>query len=777
MLAILEDKSGNLWISTNRGISKFNYSKRNFENYDLNDGLQTGQYLPGSAFVSNDGEMFFGGTNGLNVFKPEQITKTSFEPRILFTNFLLFNQPVPIRSDKFKDSPLKQSISITKRIELRYNQSIFTFDFVALNFGYSEKTQYSYILEGAENYWNNVGNKHSATYRNLKPGKYLFRVKATNQDGTWSKKSADIEVIILPAPWQTWWAKVIYLLLFLAALYGILRLYTFRMRTFNRLRMERLERQKSEELNQSKLQFFTNISHEFRTPLTLIIGPLEKIIKEETNLQRKKQFNMMHRNANRLLRLVNQLMDLRKTERGQMHLRVQQIDLIEFINEVVFSFEELSLQKSIILKFEHTEPEIKAWFDPESLDKILFNLLSNAYKFTPNGGKITITLTISGKTESQEMFELEVSDTGRGIAADELHKIFGRFYQASNADSNLQKGSGVGLHLTQTLIQLHHGTIRAESVIGQGSKFTICLPRNKSSYRKEEISENTDYKASLAYPLPSVEGEIADDIVAPRQQSGHKYSVLIVEDDYDIRQYISQELSDSYLISEANDGMEGMRKAAELQPNLIISDVMMPELDGIEMCKRLKSDINTSHIPIILLTAKSSIESRILGLENGADSYIPKPFNPQHLKVRVAKLIELREHLKQKFSKSINFEVKEIVATSPDEQFLQKAMKLIYENLSNPDYNGDMLSKDIGMSRANLYRKLKALLNQSSSEFIRNIRLKNAAQLLLQKKLTVSEICYEVGFSSPSYFTACFTNYFKLSPTEYALRNVNKENS
>ncbi|MDP4208659.1 MAG: two-component regulator propeller domain-containing protein [Bacteroidota bacterium] len=775
-LAILEDKAGNLWISTNRGVSKFDYAKKTFENYDLNDGLQPGQYLAGSAFLSSNGDMFFGGTHGLNVFTPERITKTKFEPEILFTNFLLFNQPVPIYSEKYKDSPLKKSISITKRIELRHNQSIFTFDFVALNFGFSEKSQYSYILEGAENNWNNVGNKHSATYRNLKPGKYMFRVKATNQDGTWSSKSASIEVVVLPAFWQTWWAKTIYFLIFLAALYGTLQIYTFRMRSINRLRMERLERQKAEELNQSKLQFFTNISHEFRTPLTLIIGPLEKIIHQETDFGKKQQFNMMFRNANRLLRLVNQLLDLRKTERGQMHLKVQHIDLVIFISEIVFSFEELSHQKNIVLRFEHSQPEFMAWFDPEFLDKILFNLLSNAYKYTPEKGTITIEIKAIESAEMREAFEIVVSDTGRGIAANELKKIFGRFYQASNSDSSLQKGSGIGLHLSQALIELHHGTIQAESVLGQGSKFIIQLPRNKSSYSRKEISENTDYKEALAYPLSSVESEIPVPELPSLKTTEHKYSILVVEDDFDIRHYISQELVDVYNVVEASDGLEGIRKAIDVQPDLIISDVMMPELDGVEMCKQLKSDLATSHIPIILLTAKSSIENRIVGLENGADSYIPKPFNPHHLKVRIAKLIELREHLKQKFSKSINFEVKEIVATSPDEQFLQKAMNLITENLSNPDYNGDMLSKDIGMSRGNLHRKLKALLNQSSSEFIRNIRLKHAAQLLPQKKLTVSEICYEVGFSSPSYFTACFTNYFKMSPTEYTLKNMDKGN-
>jgi signal transduction histidine kinase/ligand-binding sensor domain-containing protein/DNA-binding response OmpR family regulator len=773
VLAILEDKESNLWISTNRGISKFNYDKKTFENYDLNDGLQAGQYLAGAAFISSDGHMFFGGTNGLNIFKPEKILRNILIPEIHFTSFLLFNQPVPIRDNKFEDSPLEKSISITKSIELKHNQSIFTFDFVALNFGYSEKTQYSYILEGAENNWNNVGNKHSATYRNLKPGKYLFRVRATNPDGVWSSKSSNIEVIIQPAFWQTWWAKIIYILLFIALLYGILQIYTFRMRTISRLRIERLERQKSEELNQAKLQFFTNISHEFRTPLTLIVGPLEKLISAETDPQQRKQFSMMHRNANRLLRLVNQLMDLRKTEREQMFLKVQNIDLIEFINDIIFSYEELSLQKSIILKFIHSEEQCMAWFDPEFLDKILFNLLSNAYKYTPEKGIITIQL----ESQSSQFIQITVADTGRGISPNDLEKIFGRFYQASNSANSLQKGSGIGLHLSQTLIELHHGKIWAKSEINKGTSFTLQFPRSKESYTKHEISKETYYKQAQENLRLLAEVDSFDIEPVTTKVQKHKYTVLIVEDDYDIRQYIKQELADIYNIKEAENGKEGIKMATEYQPNIIISDVMMPEMDGIEMCKQIKEEINTSHIPIILLTAKSSIESRILGLENGADSYIPKPFNPQHLKIRVTKLIELRETLKQKFSKNINFEVKEMVATSPDEQFLQKAINLINDNLSNPDYNGDMLSKDVGMSRANLHRKLKALLNQSSSEFIRNIRLKHAAQLISQKKLTVSEVCYEVGFTSPSYFTACFTNFFKMSPTEYALHEEHKKNT
>lgn len=774
VMAILEDGRGNLWISTTRGISRFSIEKGKFENYDLHDGLQSGQFMPGSAIRCRGGRMLFGGTNGLNVFDPSKISSTQFEPEVLVTDLQIYNATVPIRSTENPKSPLLQSITLTSGVELSYRQNTLSFDFVALNYSFPEKTQYAYMMEGAEDSWNMVGSKTSATYRNLSPGKYVFKVKATNQDGVWSKKVREIRITIRPPFWLTWWAYLIYAILVVLAVRASLRLYTFRIRTLNKLKIARIEQQKSEEVHQAKLEFFTNISHEFRTPLTLIIGPLERFIAAEEDSGRRKQLDMMHRNANRLLRLVNQLMDLRKTERGEMKLKVQELDLVAFLQEMVFPFKELSHQKHIALQLKAEEEHILGWVDHEFLDKILYNLLSNAYKFTSSGGQIIISVRRESRY-GQEQVRIGVEDTGKGMRPKELDRIFELFYQVPGGGSTLQKGSGIGLHLTKMLVKLHKGEISVSSEEGRGTSFSVVLPLQKEAYAAAELaSEPLEKGVEADFPERTISVEpLTDEEVT--KHVGRLYTVLIVEDDDDIRRYIKDELYNQYNVIEACNGEDGLKMAGEFQPDAIISDVMMPVLDGVEMCKRLKLDITTSHIPIILLTAKSSIEDRIEGLESGADSYIPKPFNPAHLKTRIAKLIELRELLKQKFSKSISFQPSEVVATSPDEEFLQKALALIHENISNSDYNGDLLSKDLGMSRANLHRKLRSLLNQSSSEFIRNIRLKQAAVLLKQNKFTIAQVGYEVGFSSPTYFSACFSNYFKMSPTEYVAKNAERE--
>ncbi|WP_320053504.1 two-component regulator propeller domain-containing protein [uncultured Acetobacteroides sp.] len=774
VMAILEDGKGNLWISTTRGISRFCIDKGKFENYDLHDGLQSGQFMPGSAIRCRGGRMLFGGTNGLNVFDPSRISSTQFEPEVLITDFQIYNAIVPIRSTENPKSPLLQSITLTSDVELSYRQNTLSFDFVALNYSFPEKTQYAYMMEGADEGWNKVGGKTSATYRNLGPGKYVFKVKATNQDGVWSKTVREIRITIRPPFWLTWWAYLFYAILIALAVRASLRLYTFRIRTLNKLEIARIEQQKSEEVHQAKLEFFTNISHEFRTPLTLIIGPLERFIAAEADPARRKLLDMMHRNANRLLRLVNQLMDLRKTERGEMKLKVQEMDLVAFLQEMTFSFEELSHQKHITLQLDAEEEHVLGWADPEFLDKILYNLLSNAYKFTSSGGRIVISVRRMS-VYGQEHVRIGVEDTGKGMRPKELDRIFELFYQVPGVGSALQKGSGIGLHLTKMLVKLHKGEISVSSEEGRGTSFFVDLPLQKEAYAAAEVASEPVEKAvvtDLAERAIDIEPMPDEDVA---KHVGRLYTVLVVEDDDDIRRYVKDELHNLYNVIEACNGEDGLKMAAEFQPDAIISDVMMPVLDGVEMCKQLKLDITTSHIPIILLTAKSSIEDRIEGLESGADSYIPKPFNPAHLKTRIAKLIELRELLKQKFSKSISFQPSEVVASSPDEEFLRKALALINENISNSDYNGDLLSKDLGMSRANLHRKLRSLLNQSSSEFIRNIRLKQAAILLKQNKLTIAEVGYEVGFSSPTYFSACFSNYFKMSPSEYVAKNAERK--
>ena len=552
----------------------------------------------------------------------------------------------------------------------------------------------------------------------------------------------------------------------------------------NKLQIERLEREKLEELNQSKLQFFSNVSHEFRTPLTLILGPIERLVNTNLEGTLKKQIDFIHKNALRMLRLVNLLLDLQKFEKNEMHLKASLGDIVAFAKEVTMSFEELAQIRKITLSFTSEIKKLDIWFDPDKLDKVLFNLLSNAVKFTPKGGSIAIGLSKSSSDAFapplNNFVNISVVDTGRGMKEEHLNKIFERFYQIEGSESEMQLGTGIGLHLSKILMELHKGKITVSSKEGEGTRFDIFIPMN-GNYLQEKQKISIETLSPVSGTIDPVHPEPLGTEMANESgknnnkvtKSSKRYRILIVEDDHEIRNYIKSELQESYDVIEAFDGIEGCELAQSQMPHLIISDVMMPRMDGIQFCKKIKADISTCHIPVILLTARTSIENRIEGLEMGADSYIPKPFNPRHLLVRVQKLIEFRESLLSKFSKSFDFEAKEMTLTSIDERFLQKAINLVKDNISNSELNIEEMSSDLGMSRVHLYRKLKALTNQTPSEFVRTIRLKQAAYMLLQNKINISEVAYAVGFSSHQYFTSCFQNYFNMSPTQYANKNHN----
>jgi signal transduction histidine kinase/DNA-binding NarL/FixJ family response regulator len=771
--AVIRDNTGQLWFSTSKGISSLNPTTKEIKTYSSQDGVQGGEFTDRSAVATSGGQLVFAGFAGVNVFHPREVIKNDKCPPVVFTRLLVFNDPVfPSGGNKSK-SVLRENISLENEIILKHNQSVFTIDFAAINYSATQKIQYAYLLRGSDSKWNDLGNRNSVTFRNLKPGNYELKVRASSPDAVWSDENIrSISIRILPPVWKTVWAYLVYFLIILILLYFAWQYATIRIRANNSIKIERARREQEELLHQEKIQFFTNISHEFRTPLTLIISPLEKMHQEESDKSKKLHFHLMLKNARRLLSMVNQLLDFRKAERGQMKLKVQLIELVSVFSDIFLSFDELRKEKKIRFEFLHESESMDAWIDVEVLTKSLVNLLSNAYKFTPPEAEITVSLSQFMNDESQPWIKIIVSDNGRGIQPEDIPLIFNRFYQGKDQNSS-QKGSGIGLHLTRSLVELHHGTITVESIPGLRTAFIIQLPIGKSAFDKEELMIDFE-SADVRFTTVTTETS-EDNYPAPKAGHPHRKKILVVEDNEDIRLYIRSILGEEYKIEEAENGQLALEMVAHEDYDLIISDLMMPELDGMEMCKQLKGSIETSHIPIILLTAKSEIESRIQGLDIGAESYITKPFHPKHLLVRVAKLIELRELLKGRYSKKISLgDISDTKATSPDELFMQKAIRIILEKMIDTEFNGDILAGDIGVSRMGLHRKIKAMTGQSTGEFIRNIRLKKAAELLKMPGRNVSEVCYDVGFSSPSYFSTCFSEVYKLTPSEYQRQHRNE---
>ncbi|MFN8257248.1 MAG: two-component regulator propeller domain-containing protein [Bacteroidales bacterium] len=773
--AILTDDKNNIWLSTNNGICCFNTEMYSATNFYFADGLQNNEFIRNSAFKDKDGNLYFGGVDGFNTFHPDKIKTEEIFPKVVLTDFQIFNKSVQIGNIKGRKPVLNESISEAKEIFLEYYDNSFSFEFVAIDYIHPENIEYACKMEGFEEDWNVLNFKRRfITYTNLSPGTYIFKVKASNRKDVWGAEATEIIIHVRPPVWKTNWAYFAFALILILLVYFTVRILRERLRVIQQIKFEKHRNEQIEHINQAKLEFFTNVSHEFRTPLTLIIGPIDSLL-ESGNLsnQVKSVLILMHRNANRLLRLVNQLLDLRKVEEGNLKLQAREINLNEFINEIVQSFEDLARRKGISFEFDNNFPELKIWADVDKLDKIFFNLLSNAFKFTPDNGFIRIEVKVKGNPSLNEGFvNIEVSDNGNGMTEEHARKVFERFYQSDESVNSIQRGSGIGLSLTKSLVELHHGTISVKSRKGEGSCFTVLLPIGKKHLREDELvpkefleSENLNLQPDYIdnYDDYSLSGsELLADPSAPL--------VLLVEDNDDLRQYIKSGLQSTYRIAEARNGIEGIEKAHELMPDLVICDVMMPEMDGIKFCRKLKSELLTCHIPVIMLTAKTSIEHRIEGLETGADSYIPKPFNPKHLKVRIQKLIELRQVLKNKYKVNGHFEPVEMAVTSTDEKFINKAVAIIKREISNSEFNVENLGQEIGMSRGHLHRKLKALIGQNPSDFIKTIRLKQAAHLLSNENIPVSEICYLVGFSSPSYFASCFHKQFGITPTEYKNR-------
>jgi len=765
-LAILEDNEHFLWISTTNGLSKFDPETERFHNYSLKNGFQNNQFAYGAAFKTSEGELIFGGISGFNIFNPTKIKSGDYFPPIVLTDLKIFNKSVKIGNHK-RDI-LTKSISETDKIKLKYDQNSITIDFASFDYANSIGIQYSYFLEGFDKDWNEPSVNRSATYTNLDPGEYTFHVKTVSIDRKESNQGPVLHVILYPPYWETWWFRGILLLTISVLIYLLIAFLLNKEKLKNDLSIERLNARKLHELDMMKLRFYTNISHEIRTPLTLILGPLEKM---RTNSipqsEVKGHIDVMHRNASQLHQLINQLLDFRKLETGNLKLVLTCGDMVSFLAGIVGSFDKYAEEKEIELKFNSLKKEIITTFDADKLGKIMNNLLSNAFKFTGKGGKISVNLALVfdsddndpvGDSSDTRLIEITVKDSGIGIAESNLEKIFNRFFQVD--DGARQTGTGIGLALTRELVKLHKGHISVQSKPGKGSKFTVQLPYEETSVH---MLESQVKPASLTSSdiLPVVEEFSSEALI-----SGRKI-MLLVDDNPDVRYFIKSHFDSNYQVLEAENGLEGWNIAVKTVPDIIISDVMMPDMDGFEFCKKVRKDERTSHIPIILVTALGSREHEIQGLSHGADDYITKPFDLVILQTKVENILTVRQSLRQKYTSEMLLQPKNVILSSPDERFLQKAIEVVENNISDPDLDIERFASEIGVSRMQLYRKLDALTEMTVKEFVRNIRLKRAAQLLVQKKMNISEVAYAVGFKDLSHFRKCFKQEFNMSASDY----------
>ncbi|HEX5170188.1 MAG TPA: two-component regulator propeller domain-containing protein [Cyclobacteriaceae bacterium] len=756
--SILNDNKNNLWLGTGNGLSRFDPVTKNFTNYDYKDGLQSNVFFAGerdrgAAFKGMDGTLYFGGNNGFNFFDPLKIKADSTIAPIVITQFKLFDK-------------LIKGANESKEIVLDYDQNYFSFEFSSLSFYNPSKNQYAYKLEGFDKDWVYSGSRRYAAYTYVDPGKYTFKVKGTNNDGVWNETGTYIIVKISPPWWHTWWAYTGYALLAIGILTGARRAIVQRERLKSNLKLEQIEREKehiklekAQEVDKAKTAFFTNISHEFRTPLTLIKGPAQNLLAEFSSRPGvKKQVKLIQHNADLLLKLVTQLLDLAKLESGTVEVNAVKVDLNAFLNMIVDSFSSHAKEKEIALYFNLPEIRYDVSIDKDKVETIITNLLGNALKFTSSEGRVDVNAKVNvADSPNVGQLVIRVSDTGVGIPGEDQTKIFERFYQINEGGAHKELGSGVGLALVKELTELLGGKVTVNSEFGKGSEFCVILPVQIKGVVEEVESLEEKEIANLRPDVNGIRGD-------------GKTKLLVVEDNAELRSFIISSLIGDYSFCEAGDGKEAIEIALQEAPDLIISDIMMPEMDGITMTAKLKNDIRTSHIPIILLTAKATDEAKITGLNKGADDYLVKPFNNDELILKVRNMIESRARVREKVKLEFLRGGPTVAAISADEKLLQKVREAILNRLSDGQLSVDSLAEEIGLSRAHFYRKITALTGLPVNELIQSFRLERAAQLLARQWGSVSQVAYEVGFSNPSYFSKRFKEKFGVLPSEYSAK-------
>ena len=746
--ALLEDDNGCLWISTESGISKFDPEEEHFETFNFSDVRQANLFCEASCWKRSNGDLMFGSYNGMYVFNPQEFMNSSYIPKVLVTNLMVNGNPV---APGDKDIALEKSISQTKDIRLRYDQNSFSLEFSMLNFHRSSSNRYTYILEGYEKEWNPISEYNVATYKNIPTGKYTFKVKGCNSFGVWNEEETILTISIVPPFWKSNQALVLYLLL-------IMVIFFFVFRTIYKLNKLNNEVKVEKQLSEYKIRFFTNISHEFRTPLTIIQGAIDNLT-DRSDLPEvaMNQVRLLGKSSRRLMRLIDQLLEFRRLQNNKMELRLERTEVISFFHEIYKMFTETAEKKNIQFLFNTNLSNWEILMDKSKMDKIAYNLLSNAFKNTPEKGTVVMRVFVD---QESDRLELSVKDSGVGIPKDQREFLFTRFKQISYSSA----GTGIGLHLTAELVSVHKGEISYSDSDMGGACFSVFIPLSEKNYREDEMVRNL-YQEQTPDLLPVRDNVDIKGIIGSK--SLKEYHLLIMEDDNEVREFLKGELEVYFTVSTAENGLIGLDIAEKLQPDLIVCDVMMPEMNGFEVTRRLRANFEISHVPIILLTAHSSQEHQLEALDAGADSYIIKPFNMKYLMLRIIKLIDQREHLQHRFAKEPGLLTPTICSTERDTELLEKMNKIIEENLGNPDFSVESFAQTLGLGRTVFFRKVKALMGYSPNEYIRVIRLKKAAELLSTTTMNVGEVAYAIGMNDPFYFSKSFKAQFGKAPSVY----------
>ncbi|NDW09638.1 two-component regulator propeller domain-containing protein [Dysgonomonas sp. 520] len=761
---ILDDSLNRLWLSTNKGLVCFTPYSKEFRVYSQNDGIQSNQFNSYSYCKTYDGLMYLGGINGITVFHPEKLVDNPYTPIVTIDKLFLFNKDVMPDDET---GILDKAISLTDMITLKANQTSFSLEFVVSNYVSNKHNLFAYKLEGFDEDWIYTTDNRIVTYTNLSDGTYTLLVKAANNDGIWSKEVRTLEIKVLPVWWRTWWAILLFSVAIIAISIIVIRTVWFRKMLKKELKMEQLDKLRQDELNQMKTRFFINLSHELRTPLTLIQSPLEEIMNKGNNDKwMQSQLQYIKKNTNKLMHIINQLIDYRRAELGVFELKVVEQNLNDFAYDNFILYESLAKRKKIDYYFDSEITDRKVLFSPQYIEIILNNLLSNAFKYTKEQGTITVRIKKSGQD-----IVLEVEDTGKGIPFNLQEKIFDRFYQTSPDHT----GSGIGLSLVKHLVDMHHGRVELNSEEGKGSCFRIFIPQNKSVYAENEFADSKDEEAERK-PKTTEDIISSDDEIAGNNELNEdvkKGTILVVEDNVEILDYLKNELNKEYNVIIEEDGLPALEVLKDQDVDLVLTDVMLPEMSGIKLCKAIKQNIRTCHIPVVILSAKANTEDQLEGLEVGADDYITKPFSIAILLSKIHNILRSRKRMLDHYSNSFDVEPEKITFNAMDEELIRKATEIVKNNMDNIEFSADDFSREMAMSRSNLHLKLKAITGESTIEFIRKIRFNEACKLLKDGRYNISEVSTMVGFNSPSYFATSFKKYFGFLPTEY-VKNLRK---
>lgn len=759
VLNILEDDTGSLWISTFSGLSRFTPSNGQFKNFHEMDGLQSNQFNYNAALKLKSGEFLFGGIKGFNLFRPEQIKPHSIEPRLLITDLGTNNIPYE-QDDSFEN---KKSVFEVEKITLPYDKAVLSVGFAALEYSSPNKISYAYYLEGWDNTWNDPGINRTVNYSKLPEGSYRLRIKSTNAEGKWLQNERILLIEVMPPWWRSYWAYFLYAIGFAGSIYIYLNYQKRQTALRYQVELAHLKVAQEKELNEKKLGFFTNVSHEFRTPLTLIINPLKDILNHHTQVDAK-ELTVVYRNARRLLSLVDQLLLFRKSDAE--NLKITKTDLVVFCKEVYFCFSQQAKSRNIQFSFSSSAEHIDLYMDREKIEISLFNLISNAFKFSPDGGKIEMSIK-----EAEDEVAIHITDTGTGISAEVGNKLFSRFYQATEKNQTSKPGFGIGLYLVNKFVNQHFGKVSYSSTPGKGTEFLLKLLKGKAHFPGQQIHEHTDETPVFLeeliveyHHLPvakPVQEEVSNEL------STDKPGILIVDDNEEIRTYIRQLFMPDYIVYEAASGEEGLAMVRANMPDIVITDVVMKELSGVELCTKIKEDPHLSHIPVILLTSSSSAEIKLKGIEGGADDHITKPFDKEMLLARVANLLKSRSTLQNYFYNEITLQSDNSRVSKENKEFLERCIVITENHLNNPDFSIKILADEVGMSHSALYKKVKTISGKTINEFIRYIKLRSAAQLFIHSEHNVNQVAFQSGFSDIKYFREQFQKLFGLRPSEY----------